>query len=450
MKKKRNFRKTIELLCFFVLFAILSSLLIYQLSRAYYRLLGEPQEEVIRNENVVPRDLLQPGQIFWAQGSEKNVEYTRLTYSDGYYNPAYVSGSDLLQQGLREGVWERQKTIGLPWHRNHCVFVYDFDVGSDFLALMAEQAVDVADMQVREIWIFPSATYDEDTEIYLINWRENTSWKISLSRTQGRAEAQSLLSFLYDRAAKMEKSWICTQNSLPGRFEENAFFMKEQTAASVYPVLLTSPVLQRNGSLNREAVESYCQRFFENPDMMLEFQSTREQIAYIDERATIQVSRNGLVQYTASYIEEEIEKSLRRDFETACTFLEKDMAMISEAIPEYRLVGYRAEEKGYIFYFDYFFNGIRFVLGDAFLEEQNLQSAVEVEVRNGMIRAYRGLPIQKQIDVSRVETLEETWIEAMDRLWSPGKSLPQLLYQWSEDALYVSWIMPAQEGEETT
>ncbi len=449
MNKKGNFRKSMELVCFFVLFAVLSGLLIYQLDRAYFQLLGKPQEKVDGDENVVLRDLLQPGQIFLAQGLETNVEYARLTYSDGYYNQAYVTGSGLLQRVLDLGVWEQRKNIELPWERNHCVFVYDFDIGSEFLALMAGQVVDATDLHVGEIWIFPSATYREDTEIYLVNWQENTSWKISLGRTEGRAEAQPLLRFLYDKAAKMEKAWICVQNSLPGKFEDNAFVMKEQEAISVYPVELTSPVLRQNGYLDKEEVETYCQRFFENPDMMLEFQSTREQITYIDERATIQVSRNGLVQYTASYIAEEIERSLQRDFQTACAFLEKDMAMISETVPEYRLVGYHATEKGYVFCFDYYFNGIRFVLGEEFLKKQNLQSAIEIEVRNGMIRAYRCLPVQKRVDVDWIEILEETWVQAVDRLWSPGESLPQLIYRWSEGVLYTSWVLPAQEGEET-
>ncbi len=388
--------------------------------------------------------LLTPGAMYITLGSEDGA-FIRIETEDEAFGSLF---SDCLQLAKRMSMsnWFVEDSSGhLPRQEAAIVFSYPVLMNMDLIREEMELSFgEELSYAFDQLWILPSLEAMETPRIFLVNtgaenimrleagsreWEENLSVyseMLLLGTTRDRTYLES--SFVFDKPA--DNGGFILQPS-----------QKEIILTGKIGSYFNSPVMSKEEIKKR--ISAYGLSFFEYPDTVTVDQDDDRTI-YMNEKISLRINRNGLVEYVETLTNLEKEKvSLKEAYRIAFDFLLLDLSRQSGIHPVPVFAGYEEKQDEYVFYFDYMLDHHMLVPR---LTGSSLEHACRIVVRGTKVQRSERLALELHLNRDR-KALTYSWLDMANREEAATKKLPLLVYYDVNGTIVPRWVMETNDGK---
>lgn len=402
-----------------------------------------------------PRDtsanLLEPVSIYISMGASDEGRYGNVSRNVQYFSQLFSSSYSLLQVLLtQEGrTLEEVKEEDLPWDKAVCVYRYAFSMDSRLVEAQLSTNLGKS-FTFQEVWIMPAVTMAEEPYCYFLDWESETYYRISGNVYRRQGTVQAFLEQFTGISELISKDYISAKRTLPDRFSDNVFLKDKESKIVLYDVSLSEPFLTQDSELDENAAQRYAMHFFQHPDMVRQTADENE-ILYADEKITLKIRSNGLIQYVETLTDSDhASVSFKDAYQLACGFLKEDIEADANRVFETYLCGYEEGDNpnSYSFYFNYRFNDIPFVMDSQRLQDWKMKAPVEIYVEGSKVRAYKRYIVKKEMAPYHMIEIQTSYIQALDMFFEsyPNWSDQRLtdfspIYQQHGDEVSLIWMM---------
>ncbi len=426
---------------FFLLTALLGLTLLWQL-HALFSLISfsgsraGAGEEADWDEQCA---LLYPTRIYYTSGDGR---YAAAFQPNSEYDEMKQMAMTVLDRARVSGSG-RSITEAELWSSSPaCCLLYDCPLEASLLQALGFSGglcQALPEEGIRELWLLPSSLYWQDSVLVLVNRSAGFFWRLTVAGPREEAGFQPLLDrfFALTQSEKQSQNFIyfCAQESLG--LGGDAFFLAPDLAApSSFGLARSYGFSDREGSLNTTQAEAYALRLFQFSDTMRVWSSSFSSVLYTNEYATLRVSSDGKIRYSAMIPPGGETASLPEAYQLARDFAQ------TAALPGYSgsglslsLRSYENTGDAYRFSFDYYFRGVRL------LTDARDEAPVRVTVSRGSITGFAAEYVSVyQYNQPTENGKAPTQYDMLLRVLSeyPG-ALPELCWELSGSRFSLCW-----------
>lgn len=395
--------------------------------------------------------ILKPQVMFLTLGGQDSGAYARLTLSEDGFESLYESAFDLLETQAPELTFERCSADQLPWQRAQVIFSFSYEIGKEVVNSQLGTAVEGS---YNEIWIVPSLSEDQKTQICFYN-SYTGACLIGSSEPGLTEENRDLSQKLLEAGFDKEKRYVELSKAFPGAFSDGQAFLPEVSQhETIERGSAVSAFYDDQKQEDTSRMDAYAMQFFRSPATVTR-QTVSQGILYSNEKISLLVDPEGRMDFVETLTDEEKETvTVDKAYKTAVSFLKDDIARSESsrspgAFLSVDLADYSENKDGsYTFYFNYRINGFRLRMesSKAVLWDMNYPAIVTVQGQK--VRRCQRLVLNVAMDTEKEYTVGENWLDAADQLSKEWllRTPPELVYYISAGTLIPEWEADTAQG----
>lgn len=417
MKKRNHINSRIRLLLYSVMIGILVVSCIYQFHSIWQKLSvkgGLPGPRGSDTGRDLSASLLAPYEMYLTLGDTQ--EYVRICDTSGYYPELWSAGEEMIAL-ITDGVREMESISEEELPGEHAVLILQYACSLEQSALREWLPVALEDeVSIREIWIQPAISDNEQPVLYFLNWEQQRFYRINGDVPWDHAVNQSFCEELFRVGEAVSPVYLDGRRSFPEVFLGGSYLLRQELIAPIYDISYSPAFTGKDGSFQREEASRYAMHFFAHPDVVKAVEEQEDFIWYADEKRTLRMESSGLLQYVETPEKAEREKlSLTEAYQLAMGFLEEDMECDDIQLLELYLAKYAVDDGGYTFWFNYKLDTIPFVMDEEKKKDWGIEYPVTVTVEGSVVRYYERYLVDMSLRQEQLLRLRTSYIDVLDQ-----------------------------------
>lgn len=383
-----------------------------------------------------------------------NVSYV-LTENKEEFNTAFGYVREVLTAVFNKDFKNVITTNEEEWQQNININGIYIDFGITYNTLTFADFIDAGNTklvaninEVREFVIAPGDSVTNDVVLFIKDAKTGSIYKFYSGVSKN--ELTGLLQRLAGKATKDNNFSFSLRADKPtgiaGEVLFDPYMLLNQRTQQTTDVISKNPLLRGSGEhieFNNAIIEKILNAFQINSNTVKKHMDANSTLVYVDDRATLKISRQGIIEYksmagarglqlsTAKDVNNSVVKSAR----LGADFMDKVMRACNGSAQGIRLASFAKNQSSIKLGFDYTHEGLPVKL-------ENNGFCVEIEMEGGYLKSY--IHYIRSYEVTSVVANNVSTYAAADLLYN---YLPNRQDAFLIKDMYLAYVDDMNEGE---
>ena len=349
-----------------------------------------------------------------ASSGRRQGRVSLVTTQTAFYQEAYDASWKLLRELLSAGSLQIDCITYAEAEDGNlfCRYAYESDRNTRMLEAACGLTEGILDWEgepfsFREIRIRPSGGLRTSPAICLTEAGQSRVLHIQTDMDLTEI-SDTLDQKLLEICDALGDPYLDSAYAFPGRFTTHLYLRDQDKPETVTPWRVrTIPITDQTEGLSAAA------HFFDYTELIHAEKYGEDSWIFTDDRVSVRLSAAGIVDCVRTSVPTGTTLGIGEAYEIAMEYLKRDLRIDPTPL-EYYLSQVEQTPKGYVFYWNYMKDGRPVQPDETLLQENDMKSALQIEVRGSQVYRYRRWRFDVESSEIRIRVLQNSEIRIIN------------------------------------